>query len=242
MRVISCCAALAIFAIPASPTEVGLPARVAERLDQAVTPSEPDEFHGRFTMSVATMVQKPNGKSREDVVFVADVVNADDGEQTRRLVRYIENNIDVTEEKREKFEKADGSRKKKDDGEDDSDFANPFGDTADLYRFGIPENLDSEVVVTFEPTPGLEDDHNVAAGRLAWDPATLEPKWLEMTAVHAPKPLRTLSIRLEFTPQGDHIFVSRMVTDGLARVLMIHREFHMDLRFDDIRPAGSIPP
>ena len=35
---------------------------------------------------------------------------------------------------------------------------------------------------------------------------------------------------------------ARMVTDGLARVLLMQREFHMDLRFDDIRPANPIEP
>ena len=190
-------------------------------------------------MSVATMVQKPGGKSREEVTFIADVVNRDDGEQTRHLVQYIENSVDVTEDQRTKFEKRDTAGKKKDD---DDDFANPFGDTADLYRFGPPESVASVVVVAFEPAPGHEDDENVATGRVAWDPVTLEPAWLEMQAIRAPKPLKRLAIRLEFTRQGDHTFVTSMVTDGLAKVLLMQREFHMDLRFDNIQPASSSLP
>ncbi len=240
MRLSRCIAVLVMVSISALTTGAGLPEKVAELLDQIITPSEPDEFQGSFTMSISTVVQKPNGKSREEVVFDAEVENAADGNQTRRLLRYIENGEDVTEEQRKDFEGDDRSKKRKDDDDDDSDLANPFGDTADLYQFGEPETVDSEIIVTFEPARGHEDDHDVATGRLAWDPITQEPKWMEMTAVHAPKPLKILAIRLEFRPQGDDIFVSRMVTDGLAKVLMIQREFHMDLRYEDIQPAGAL--
>jgi hypothetical protein len=215
-----------------------IPERVAARLDTVVNPSEPDEFQGSFTMSVATVVQKPNGSSREEVVFEAEVANTTGAEQTRRLIRYLENGVDVTEEQRQEFE----SRKPSDTAEDEDDLANPFGETAGLYTFASPETLGSEVVAPFGPAPGHEDDDNVATGRLAWDPATLEPLWMEMTAVHAPKPLKRLATRLEFRSVGDTIYVSRMVTDGLARVLLMQREFHMDLRFDDIRPANPIEP
>lgn len=240
MRSSRCIAILVLVVAAAVYVEAEIPDRVAERLDQVVTPSETDEFQGRYIMSITTVVQKPNGKSREEVVFDAEVENAADGNQTRHLLRYIENGEDVTEKQRGDFEGEERSNRKKDDEDDDSDLANPFGETADLYQFGEPETVGSEIVVTFAPAPGHEDDHDVATGRLAWDPIRLEPRWMEMTAVHAPKPLKKLAIRLEFTLQGDDLFVSRMVTDGLAKVLMMQREFHMDLRFEDIRPAGAL--
>ena len=46
-------------------------------------------------------------------------------------------------------------------------------------------------------------------------------------------------MRLEFDRIGGEIFMSRLVTNGLAKVLLLTREFHMDLRFDDIRPAAK---
>ena len=239
MRLSRCIAILVLVSTSALAAAAGFPEKVAERLDQVVTPSEADEFQGSYIMSITTVVQKPNGKSREEVVFDAEVENTSEGERTRRLLRYIENGEDVTEKQREDFESNEQSKKKKDDDDDDSDLANPFGETADLYQFGEPASVGSETIVTFAPAPGHEDDRNVATGRLAWDPVSQEPTWIEMTAVHAPKPLKKLAIRLEFNPQGDDIFVSRMVTDGLARVLMMQREFHMDLRFEDIRPAGA---
>jgi hypothetical protein len=237
MRTRSFIAAMALVGLSVVPTEAGLPASVAQNLDRVVTPSEPGDFQGSYTMSLITMVQKPGGKSREEVEIVADINGPPDGSQTRRLVRYLENGADVTEEQRQKFEKADAS---KNNDDDDEDFANPFGDTADLYQFAPPETLDSFIVVAFEPAPGHEDDDKIAIGKVAWDPVTLEPAWLEMAAVHPPKPLKKLGIRLEFARQGEHIYVTRMVTDGLAKVLLMQREFHMDLRFEDIRPAGSI--
>jgi hypothetical protein len=44
---------------------------------------------------------------------------------------------------------------------------------------------------------------------------------------------------LEFDRIDGEVFMSRLVTDGLAKVLLLTREFHMDLHFDDIRPASK---
>jgi hypothetical protein len=93
--------------------------------------------------------------------------------------------------------------------------------------------------MTFEPAPGHEADKNIARGTIAWDAESLEPRWMEMEALHPPRPLKELRMRLEFDRIEGEVFTSRLVTDGLAKILLLTREFHMDLRFDDIRPASK---
>jgi hypothetical protein len=41
-------------------------------------------------------------------------------------------------------------------------------------------------------------------------------------------------MRLEFQQIGEQLFLSRIVTDGLAKILLLKREFHMEMHFDDI--------
>ena len=71
------------------------------------------------------------------------------------------------------------------------------------------------------------------------DNESFEPQWLNMTALDPPKPLQELELRSQFeTIQGD-LYVSQFETIGLAKVLLLKREFHLTMRFEDIQPAKN---
>jgi hypothetical protein len=59
-----------------------------------------------------------------------------------------------------------------------------------------------------------------------------------MEAVHPPKPLKELRMKMEFLGVGGNLYLSKLVTDGQAKILFLKREFHMEILFDDIRPAN----
>ena len=206
----------------------GLPPEVEDRLENVISFDEANDFVGSYRITISTLIQKPNGKSREEELIEAEVIRDGTGETERRLIKYLENGTDVTEKKRAKFE-----GDEEDLGEGD-DLADPFGDAADSYLFGSLESRGSTKVISFEPAPGHEDDDDMSRGSIAWDAESLEPRWLEMEAIHPPKPLRELRMRLEFQQIGDQLFLSRLVTDGLAKILLLKREFHMEMHFDDI--------
>ena len=227
------CAAIAIVSSTAIAAGSGLPPEVADRFENAISFDETNDFVGTYRISISSVVQKPNGKSREESLIQGDVIHRGDGNTQRTLLKYIEDGDDVTEKKRAKFE-----GEKEDRGEDD-DLADPFGNEADRYSFGRVESRGSMRVITFEPAPGHEDDDDIARGTVAWDAESLEPRWLEMEASDPPMPLKELRMRMEFQQIGDQLFLSRMVTDGLAKILLIKREFHMEIRFDDIRPGAK---
>ena len=216
-----------------------LPSEVADRLESMVSLADADDFVGSYRMTLSSVVQKPNGKAREESLIEAEIVNKGDGASRRRLLRFIEDGSDVTEKKRAKFEREKwGAEKGEGDEDDDTNLASPFGGTAGHYRFGTPETRGSTVVMTFEPAPGHETDKNIARGAIAWDRESLEPRWMEIEALHPPRPLKELRMRLEFDRIEGEVFTSRLVTDGLAKILLLTREFHMELRFDDIRPGS----
>ena len=236
MRKIGYFTAIVIFSLAAIAAGSGLPPEVADRLENAISFDEGNDFVGTYRISISSVVQKPNGKSREESLIEADITHRSDGETQRSLLKYIEDGTDVTEKKRNKFESEEGGRGKGDD-DDDTDLADPFGDAADRYRFSAAESLGSTKVVTFEPAPGHEDDEDIARGAIAWDEDSLQPRWLEMEAIHPPKPLKALRLKMEFVEIDDDLFMSHLVTDGLAKILLLKREFHMEMRFDDISPA-----
>ena len=237
---IGCFFVAAIVSSAAFAAGTELPLEVANRLESMVSLADTNDFVGSYRMTLSSVVQKPNGKARKENLIEAEVVNHGNGASRLRLLKFIEDGSDVTEKKRTKFEREEGGRQKDDgDEDDDMDLAGPFGGTAGHYRFGAPETRGSTVVITFEPAPGHEGDEDIARGIIAWDGESLEPRWLEMEAVHPPKPLKELRMRMEFDRIDGEVFTSRLVTDGLAKVLLLTREFHMDLRFDDIRPAAK---
>jgi hypothetical protein len=49
--------------------------------------------------------------------------------------------------------------------------------------------------------------------------------------------LRRLIKYLENGKDVTKLYLSRMETDGLVSILLLKREFHMELTFEDIRPA-----
>jgi hypothetical protein len=240
VRRFGCLFVTAILSSAAITSGTGLPSEVADRLESRVSLADADDFVGSYRMTLSSVVQKPNGKAREESLIEAEIVNHGDGASRRRLLRFIEDGSDVTEKKRAKFEREEwGAEKGEGDEDDDTDLASPFGGTAGHYRFGAPETRGSTVVMTFEPAPGHEADKNIARGTIAWDAESLEPRWMEMEALHPPRPLKELRMRLEFDRIEGEVFTSRLVTDGLAKILLLTREFHMDLRFVDIRPASK---
>lgn len=235
MRRISFIFCIAVLSSVAVTAESGIPPEVPKQLEDAVVFDQDDDFVGSYRITISSLVQKPNGKSREETHVEADVVKNNDGTTQRRLLTYIENGADVTEKERSKFESENGDR----DDDHDDDLADPFGNEADRYSFGSVESRGSMRVIVFEPAPGHEDDDDIARGTIAWDAGSLEPRWLEMEAVHPPKPLKELRMRMEFQQIEDALFLSRLVTDGLAKILLLKREFHAEIRFDDIRPGAK---
>jgi len=235
MRRISFIIGIALLSSVAVTAGSGLPPEVAERLENAVSFDEGDDFVGSYRITISSLVQKPNGKGREESLVEADVVKNSDRTTQRRLLRYIEDGTDVTEKERTKFESEDGDR----EDDDDDDLADPFGDAADRYSFGRVESRGSMRFITFEPAPGHEDDDDISHGAIAWDGESYTPRWLEMEAIHPPKPLKELRMRMEFEEAGGDLYLSKLVTDGLAKILLLKRQFHMEIRFEEILQAAE---
>ena len=74
-----------------------IPTEVADRLTDAGMLHENEDFVGSFTLTVETVIQKTNGKSRKEETKEIKISRAQDGTINRSLLRQIENGKDVTE-------------------------------------------------------------------------------------------------------------------------------------------------
>ncbi len=219
------------------------PAAVLERLQSAINPEE-DAFTGSWRMITSSVVEKPNGKAHHEAAMEMSCSRNARGVVHRKAIRFIKDGRDETEKIRTRLEKQEAEREagrtttadtKK--NKEEADFVPPDLEHRDLYVFEALPPVDGAARCAFRPAPGHEKDHGLLTGELAWDPRSLDPLWIEGDLLHPPRPLKEMHLRIEFRRNGDLLYTSRMVTGGLARILLLKRRFHADVRFEDVEPA-----
>ena len=214
----------------------GIPEDVAVNLETADFPGLLDAFVGSFTLTTDTVIWKPNKGDRHEVKTVVDVTRSPNGAVDRRLVRMLKDGEDVTEKHRKKVEKELAkSNKVNDEDHGEDDMVTPFGESADRYEFGTPAIEGETVTLVFEPKADHADEEGMARGTVAWSLQTLDPLWIEMTAITPPKLMKELRMRTEFARSGDLIYINKMDTRGVVKVLFLSREFVMDMRVSDLK-------
>ncbi len=84
---------ITIFSLATAAVGSGLPPEVAEKLENAISFDESNDFVGTYRISISTLIQKPNGKGREESLIEADVIHRGNGEIERSLLKYIEGDL-----------------------------------------------------------------------------------------------------------------------------------------------------
>ncbi len=230
----------------------GVPPETAARLERALAIFDKG-FVGSFTLTVTTVVEKPNGKDRQEGLHVIATTRRPDGSSETTLVKAIENGKDVTEREQAK-EKADraratptpsrtpaaGDEKREKGGKQASaELTLPVGDDARLYRLGEPVEEGDLVVVPYEPTPEHRGDDGIAKGRLAWSRDSLDPAWLEAELLALPTGASRLVMRFEFARSGDVLYPKVTTTSGAGGILWIKRKFEARMEISDLVPGPS---
>ena len=215
-----------------------IPAEVELKIEAAQAFFEPDNFVGSYRITNNSIVKKTNGKDPQEIVVVIDAVYRDDGTVGSNLVQMVENGEDVTEKRRKKIEKQ--LNEQNGGGDEDAgepDLIGPTGDHAGWFVYGPRRHVGDITEISFNPDDEHRSTARISAGKVAWNLTTMDPVCVEMTAVQPEKPLKELSIRFEFSRLGDDVFVSRVHTNGLAKVLLIKRRFDAEIVFSDVKPA-----
>ena len=222
-------------------TAGGIPPDVADLIDGAELLTDSQDFVGSFVFTLTTVIQKPNGKARHAMEMVVETTRHGDGSVDHLLIRMVKDGKDVTAANRGKVDKLMAEETESEDNADegDEDFVDPFGETADRYQFSSLRREGDSVLVDFEPQPNHRKGDGMAAGTVAWHFETLDPLWMEIEAVEPPKPTTEFAMRIEFERLGELVHVQRLFTTGLANIILIKRQFEMDIQVTDVRPGGD---
>jgi hypothetical protein len=223
----------------------GPPAATTDRLKGALEGLEKDHFAGRFTMTTKAVIAKPDGSNREETSEVAHVVQNGTAQPEVTLVSSLKDGKDVTAERQkrmaeERAKQADTAKKpEKDEDGLSASMRLPLGEDVALFEYGPSQAEGSVLVAPFSPTASGRKKDNMTEGRLAWDPATGDPLWLEARYVDPPTGIKEMLLRFELAREGDLLYLRRTVTKGVGGMLWIKRKFDVEMVISDIQP---LPP
>ncbi len=229
---------VAVVLLLAAPVALAVtpPAETLVRLDRALQLLESDDFAGSYTLTTRSVVAKPGGKDPETTEMVMTVRHRPGEPDEQRLVRATRNGEDVTDEARTSLDRAEEKRREASDGDDEGEvsvgLALPEAETFGRYRFVPSPPSGGTLVAAFSPDDEEADD--AVSGRLAWDPASLDPVWIELEPSSMPKHVKRLSTRIELDGTGEGLWPRRTVMEGLGGFLLIKREFRVEVEVTDV--------
>lgn len=239
-------AAITVLAVSlAVPAQAAPPPEVLARLGAALHALDEASFVGAYTLTVEATVSTTAGKATDTELTVFEVTSPAGGPQAQRVVRAEKNGKDVTAEAQADAEKEKdaGQKEKQEEGEGKQEvsfgFRLPHGDDARHYVFHAAECGETACTAAFAPTKAARKEKGLASGRLAWNPASGDPLWIEMAPGALPTGVKELTVRIEFDRAGELLYPARTVTDGVGGVLFIKRAFHARTAVTDLVVNGS---
>ncbi len=225
----------------------GPPRATLDRLGEALVTLDGGRFVGAYTVTASSRVAKASGADAEETLEVRRVTHWADGSSSTEVLRSVDNGADVTADKRREAVRDGGKRQDHPrDGDaspaGDDDFRLPVGADATLFAFSPAQREGALLVASFAPVPAHRRDQGLTRGRIAWDPATLDPAWIEVDLARHPTGLQKMLVRIELARVGGVLFPRRTVTDVLAGLLWIRRQVHVEVRIDELAPAAQPGP
>lgn len=221
----------------AGPAAADPPDETLERLERALQSlADPGQVQA-YTLTTVARHAKPNGKDAHDEKVVARVTVTGEEQTESEVLELLHDGEPVGEEEQDKARK-DREKKREEHGEEGFalEFKAPVGKDRQYYTFGEASESGGLLVATIEPAAGASVE-GLSRGRIAWDPQTLDPVWIEFTPVEYPQFVQSLSNRLELGRLSGVLVMKRLVTDGQGGIPGMKRVFHMEVTTSDVQPA-----
>ena len=92
-------------------------------------------------------------------------------------------------------------------------------------------------MATFEPVEGKSRKEltDLSVGRIAWDPQTLQPRWVEFSYARNPRMVKSMSSRVEFGQLAGKLVPLSWETEGVGGILVFKRRLKMEMTTEGLR-------
>ena len=207
------------------------PAPTLDLLDQALERlADPQQVH-RYRVTTDATYSDTDGDDAHTDVVVTELSWDAAGEVVVSKISHTHDG--------EPFGEEDAEQRREDndqDGEKKSsvEAALPAGDDLARYRYGTTSGEDGLAIAPFEPVPGQDETDDLQSGRVAWDPATGQPRWIEFSPVDKPFMVKHVTTRLVLGQTDGRLHTARIVSWGVGGPPLLRKKFELDMRFHDI--------
>ena len=197
-----------------------------------------------YTMRFRTEISKTDGSDSQEQVRLMEITYAG-GASTTNTLEVIQDGVDVTDD--EEAQKSFGAVSTDEDhGADEDkdgeqsmnlDLTLPLGEDAVHYRFGDAVSEGGLMVASFEPVDGKsrKDLTDLSVGRLAWDPQTLEPRWIEFSYARNPRMVISMSSRIGLGQLAGKLVPLSWNSEGVGGILVFKRRLKMEMSIEGLR-------
>jgi hypothetical protein len=228
---------LAAVALTLAATAAGPPAETLSRAQCAFDLLAGHGFTGTYAMTAQVKVSATGEDGPENTLEIHQVTVDGKGGKVSRLVMAMEDGHDVTAER---LSKGEGERRSQEPGGGSVRFELlPLGDNMDRHVFAAPRRQDGLLVSKYTPRRNRKvDGEMLSRGEIAWDPATGDPRWIELRPADEPPFVKELTLRFEFARAGEVVYPSRVHTRTRAGIpLLFKLRLELDIAFSDLLPA-----
>ncbi len=240
-------AAAAAALITALPATAGPPAETLAAMEEALGMFECWDGECTYTVRLSTEISKTDGSDSQEQIRRMEVTYDASGEATTNTLQVLQDGVDVTDD--EDAQKSFGAvstdeeqeiEQEKEHGGEQSmnlDLSLPLGEDAEHYRFGDPVAEGGLTVATFEPVEGKSRKEltDLSVGRIAWDPQTLQPRWVEFSYARNPRMVKSMSSRVEFGQLAGKLVPLSWETEGVGGILVFKRRLKMEMTTEGLR-------
>ena len=212
------------------------------------------DFTGSYRVTETGFAEKLNGKDRQTTLEIQRMHRGADGSVRREVLRAERDgkaepgkavekggSPEVAAEPDHGATASEGEGQGKPEEEESGEAGGlaelrlPTGADIALFRLATAAGENGLAVTRFEPLREHRKRDDFARGRVACDPATGQPAWIEIEFARLPRGLSEFRLRVEFAREGTALYARRTVIDGVAGLLFIKRRFHEEQVVDELR-------
>jgi hypothetical protein len=229
----------------AAPAAAAPPTQTLEALEEALEMFECWGDECTYTLRFRTEIAKADGADAKVQIRRMEITVGPDGESSTHTLEVLQDGVDVTDDedaqasfgKTSVEEDQEIEQEKEEDSSMSLDLSLPLGEDAAHYLFGETVDEGGLKVAPFEPVDGKSRKEltGLSAGRLAWDPDTLEPRWVEFGYARNPRMVKSMSSRLVLGQMEGKLIPLAWNTEGVGGFLLFKRRLVMEMSIEALR-------
>ncbi len=207
------------------------PAPTLDQLDQALARLADPAQVERYRVTASATYADTDGDDAHTDVVVTELSWDAGGQPVIDKISHLHDGEPFSDEEAEERREDDGQKGEK---KSSIEAAMPAGDDLARYTYGPTTSESGLSVASFEPRDGAQNNDDLQTGRVAWEPTTGRPRWIEFSPVDKPFMVKNVTTRLVVGESDGKLHTTRVLSWGVGGPPLLRKKFDLDMRFHDV--------